>query len=261
MEVHHHKHSQNPSAGHAGKKFKHYFFEFFMLFLAVFCGFLAENFREHYVERHREKEYIKSLLDDLKTDTAQFNFGLNKIPLTYPFLDSSYLNIRKIEQYNYIVLGRWSRPANGPIFDYTPALSIIEQLKSSGNLRLIESHPVVKKSIEYETYVRNYLQLVHGEVLKARFKIFEIEDEICNYDKFILYLDKNKNPFIKTISDSTFSLYDIPVVIKDPAKLNLLANSFVNLKGWNTAYARSIDSTKIIATQLINLINSEYKIK
>ncbi len=30
-----------------GKRIWHYFYEFLMLFLAVFCGFLAENFREH----------------------------------------------------------------------------------------------------------------------------------------------------------------------------------------------------------------------
>ena len=29
-----------------GKKIRHYFFEFLMLFLAVFCGFIAENWRE-----------------------------------------------------------------------------------------------------------------------------------------------------------------------------------------------------------------------
>lgn len=40
-----------------------------MLFLAVFCGFLAENIREKSVERHREKEYMVSLYQDLKTDT------------------------------------------------------------------------------------------------------------------------------------------------------------------------------------------------
>jgi hypothetical protein len=44
MEVHHHAH---PSP----KKWTHYFWEFLMLFLAVFCGFLAENLREHKVER------------------------------------------------------------------------------------------------------------------------------------------------------------------------------------------------------------------
>src|SRR4249919_535821 len=56
-----------------GHGWKHYFFEFFMLFLAVFCGFLAENFREHYIENQRAKEYIYSLVEDLKTDTARLD--------------------------------------------------------------------------------------------------------------------------------------------------------------------------------------------
>src|SRR5574338_330570 len=63
MEVHHHPHPE-------GKRLKHYLFEFFMLFLAVFCGFLAENLREHYVENIRAKEFAKSLYDDFKADTA-----------------------------------------------------------------------------------------------------------------------------------------------------------------------------------------------
>ena len=37
MEVHSHTHTER-------KKFTHYLWEFLMLFLAVFCGFLAENF-------------------------------------------------------------------------------------------------------------------------------------------------------------------------------------------------------------------------
>ena len=37
MEVHHHAHH-----GHEKKTWKNYFWEFLMLFLAVFCGFLAE---------------------------------------------------------------------------------------------------------------------------------------------------------------------------------------------------------------------------
>ena len=40
-----------------------------MLFLAVFCGFLAENQREHYVEKTRAKEYATSLLIDLRKDS------------------------------------------------------------------------------------------------------------------------------------------------------------------------------------------------
>ena len=47
MEVHTHTHTPR-------KKWTHYFWEFIMLFLAVFCGFLAENQREHYIEQQRE---------------------------------------------------------------------------------------------------------------------------------------------------------------------------------------------------------------
>ena len=52
MEVHAHSHT-------AGKKWTHYFWDFLMLFLAVFCGFLAENIREHSVEKHRENILYK----------------------------------------------------------------------------------------------------------------------------------------------------------------------------------------------------------
>ena len=41
-----------------------------MLFLAVFCGFLAEYKLEHTIENQREKKYVHSLIEDLKADTA-----------------------------------------------------------------------------------------------------------------------------------------------------------------------------------------------
>src|SRR5262249_37129279 len=52
-----HAHHLHKAPGHG---WRHYVFEFLMLFLAVFCGFLAENWREHIVENNREKQYIRS---------------------------------------------------------------------------------------------------------------------------------------------------------------------------------------------------------
>lgn len=49
METHGQHLHKAPSQG-----WKHYVFEFFMLFLAVFAGFLAENQREHFVEKKRK---------------------------------------------------------------------------------------------------------------------------------------------------------------------------------------------------------------
>ena len=56
MEVHTHTHTPR-------KKWTHYFWEFFMLFLAVTLGFFVENQREHLVEHRREKQYIRSMID------------------------------------------------------------------------------------------------------------------------------------------------------------------------------------------------------
>jgi hypothetical protein len=39
-----------------------------MIFLAVTLGFFAENIREHLSDSAKEKEYIESLVQDLKLD-------------------------------------------------------------------------------------------------------------------------------------------------------------------------------------------------
>ncbi|MBL0069354.1 MAG: hypothetical protein IPP39_12935 [Chitinophagaceae bacterium] len=51
-----------------------------MLFLAVFCGFLAEYQLEHKIEKDREKQFIKSLVEDLKEDEVviQQNISINR---------------------------------------------------------------------------------------------------------------------------------------------------------------------------------------
>ena len=67
MEVHKHPHHVTHK-----KKWGEYLLEFFMLFLAVFLGFLVENYREHQVEKDKAKQYVRSFYDDLKTDTAEF---------------------------------------------------------------------------------------------------------------------------------------------------------------------------------------------
>lgn len=65
MEVHHHPH-------HEGKKnWKSYFWEFLMLFLAVFCGFLAEYQLEHKIESDREKQYVVSMIADINEDAVK----------------------------------------------------------------------------------------------------------------------------------------------------------------------------------------------
>jgi hypothetical protein len=139
MEVHAHSHTER-------KKWTHYLWEFLMLFLAVFCGFLAENFREHQVEHQRERQYMQSLLADMKEDTAEIN--KNKLTATKAmayedslifylynnppgtFLPEEFLNI------DFIAMLRLKI-----VFNEGTA----QQLKNSGNMRLIRKTEVFRK--------------------------------------------------------------------------------------------------------------------
>ena len=58
MEIYH------PHKLPSDSKIKGFIFEFLMMFLAITGGFFMENLREHYIERHKEKEYIESMVTD-----------------------------------------------------------------------------------------------------------------------------------------------------------------------------------------------------
>src|SRR3954463_11316349 len=88
MEVHHHPHTER-------KKFTHYLWDFLMLFLAVFCGFLAENFREHQVEHRREKKNMQSLISDLENDTLNLCHGFPIKDKRLSAIDTVYLFFEK----------------------------------------------------------------------------------------------------------------------------------------------------------------------
>lgn len=84
MEVHKHPHHVMHR-----KKWSEYLLEFLMLFLAVFLGFVAENFREHQVEKERGRQYIESFYEDLKTDTGRVSYN-------FKFDDSKLVVLEKL---------------------------------------------------------------------------------------------------------------------------------------------------------------------
>jgi hypothetical protein len=148
MEVHHHGH-------HEGKKtWKSYIWEFLMLFFAVFCGFLAEWRLEVMIENHREKEYIHSLVEDITADIGQTNKLIGsingRIILTDSLLDEiSSVDIQTNSNYAHKI---WLATIGFP--DFIQNDRTIQQLKSSGALRLIRNRKVSDQIMEYDQAVR-----------------------------------------------------------------------------------------------------------
>ena len=147
MEVHKHPHHVTHK-----KKWGEYMLEFFMLFFAVFLGFLAENVRENNIERHQEKKYMQLMVEDLKKDTANINAmvkgnrilinGLDTLLdlLSDPQQDKSYQ--RKLFVYS-IKYTYWYMPIQFSELTLT-------QLKSSGGFRLIKDHTVTTEILQYD---------------------------------------------------------------------------------------------------------------
>ena len=73
MEVHKHPHHVTRK-----KKWGEYLLEFFMLFLAVTLGFIAENLREEIKHKVEVKTQINSLVSDLQTDISLFESGIDR---------------------------------------------------------------------------------------------------------------------------------------------------------------------------------------
>ena len=149
MEVHAHTHLASGETHTVRKKWTHYLWEFLMLFLAVFCGFLAENQREHMVENRREKQYMKSMLDDLRTDTSEVSdeLLLAKSQLSITDTQMAIINNRDLSEGNISKLYQlhFSSRLVGPYFeDRTSA-----QLKNAGGMRLIHKQQVADSLSRY----------------------------------------------------------------------------------------------------------------
>jgi hypothetical protein len=152
MEVHHHAHT-------ARKKWTHYFWEFLMLFLAVFCGFLAENQREHMIEHQREKKFIRSLISDLSVDTNRLSTIIKLRNERAVMLDSFMvlLNNPAAEKFSRTIYYFNSYATRGVAFRFTPADGTMQQLKNGGNLRLIRKASVSDSIIAYDVVNRGYV--------------------------------------------------------------------------------------------------------
>jgi hypothetical protein len=253
MEVHKHPHHVTHK-----KKWGEYLLEFCMLFLAVFLGFVAENIRENYIERHREKQYMHSLVQELKFDTVNYQRVLDDIDFLNPALDSSYTNVKEAYRFNNLMQGKWQYIINKANIEYRPGLPTILQMQNSGNLRLIENYEVGKKILEYLAFVKGYLERANAYVHNGSVRVYALEDAYCDYTNF-RNADLSEE---QMINDSvSYKKFSMGFAEKDPIKLNELANSFINYKATNTAYKKRVQRAKVYATQLIILISKEYHLE
>ena len=244
METHAHPMHHPP-----GKKFWHYFYEFLMLFLAVFAGFLAENQREHYVEGKKEKEFMGSLVKDLQLDISQFSrlaeYRIDKLR-TMDSLISIFLDHANgpVPAYGYELAGKLFGHAG-----FFQNSGTLDQLKSAGGYRLIRHRNVVDAIESYDQQTKRI----------ALRDIYETDFSFDN-SKLLRPLFDGRT-VLNIFTDTTH--YRKPATPSTPLKLNeqYLGEYLNSLRTFQFLVKTDMDlqaAVKEKASQLISLIKKEY---
>ena len=142
-----------------------------MLFLAVFCGFLAENLREHFIEQIREKQYVISFIEDLKSDISNYNRQIRYRTISQNRADSLVILLLSPERNKHVdsIYVCVERVGRGNLFFYSDRT--IQQLKNSGDMRLIRNQVASNLIMQYDQLVRDmqHFELIREEIL-TRFR-------------------------------------------------------------------------------------------
>ena len=253
MEVHHHSHT-------ARKKWTHYFWEFFMLFLAVTLGFFVENQREHFIEHKREKKLIADMVEDLERDSTYLSLCINRfIPNHSKLLDSAIALLEQPghekdrETYQaYLTATEWN-------YNYIPTERTLSQLRSYGH-RLIRSHVVADVLSELEILnkvyygINDYVHSLQNDIDESAY-VFADRIVVSN-----LFITEYPYP-----NDVSLNLADIPAGAR-VNKINPDLQLFISkLKKYNYYITTSLkgDYTRIIKSQglTINILKKEYHLK
>jgi len=247
MEVHKHPHHLTHK-----KKWGEYLLEFLMLFLAVFLGFLAEYQLEHKIEHDREKQYMVTLVEDLKDDIslAEEQIGIHRQRVSQNDSLIEMLCSDKPGQMDRNELYYLGRLGNRTIFFYNNNRTF-EQMKYSGGLRLIGSKEVSNKIMKY------YQKIETLKMLES----YDAEEQ-SGYKDFAV---KIFNPLVfKNISANA-------VIIRPVTSPELLTNDRLILKEFagkvqylNGSRIRQLNAKEEIrasALDLTKLIKEEYHLQ
>ena len=184
------------------RKLREYFLEFLMIFLAVSMGFIAEQIREHHVEKQRLHNYFGSLLLDIESNITVLDSAIrenSKMTVKYDSIVKSFL--KSGDTVNRTEFARrmgaiWYR-------GFTNRNETFEQMKSSGSLRYIDEFSLLTAIMKY-VRATNFAQMRTEHFEQKYYTEYFLPTIYRSYDfacKF--YLDSaytNNASFMATIN-------------------------------------------------------------
>jgi hypothetical protein len=231
------------------KKPKDYFFDFFMLFLAVTLGFFVNNLNENISERQREKQYMASLINDLKIDTAQIQEIHSSVKSLIVGIDSLMYILENRDQKNFTnnIYYYSFKYLNSATF-FTSSDRTISQLKSAGGLRLIQKKGESDNIVQYYSSAEN-VEYNMEYCLKEFYKILDSEKEIFDFG---VLRKHNYN--------SLRYLKDLKLLIDEPMRIYHFYNQILMYTSALINYNLLLTDLKKEAESLLIFTRENYKL-
>ena len=163
-----------------GHGWKHYFFEFFMLFLAVSLGFFVENQREHFIEKKRANQFLQSMLVDVRTNMKNLDSLMAQDHIIIANHDS-LVNWLLADSLTIDRAAFAKKMGAVWVRNFLVRKETYEQMKSSGSLRYVGNIEFLKKMMAYER-ITNFAQYRNQDFEKKYYTELFIPALYKSYD-------------------------------------------------------------------------------
>lgn len=155
--------ANDPSNDIKSKKFKQYFFEGIMIFIAITLGFFADNLRDAIGERNKADEYVITMRNNLVKDTIKLDglisYYTRKIQLNdtlFHLLNQSHETIDRATYYATI------RSLTASVF-FQISGSAPNEFRSADLISILEDEKLFQMTIKYDSLFSDYRTLLELE--------------------------------------------------------------------------------------------------
>jgi hypothetical protein len=231
-----------------GKYLKYAIGEIVLVFIGILIALQLNAWKEENTEKKLVKQYVSSLIEDLKTDTLSISnlqrfreWKFLKMDSLMVILKNQDIEGNENELYFF---GRILIRSNG----FQSNDRTITQLKNSGSLRLIRNKQVTDSIMAYQQLVEGIYNNQDDES-DERYKALNIINQI--FSPFVFDEMITENGFKKPINNPPLRSYD-------PSLQQDFAHWIHQIKGSDFLISHKLKLLKQRSVNLINLLRKEY---
>jgi hypothetical protein len=234
--------------GKTTKYFKYAIGEIILVVIGILIALQLNAWKEENTEKKLVKQYVSSLIEDLKSDTTAIANLIRFREQKFLKMDSLMVMLKNqdiegnendLYFFSRILVRTWNFKGN----DRT-----IAQLKSSGSLRLIRNKRVADSIMAYQ----NLIEAIYGNQ----------DDESDERYKALVYINQIFNPFVfdEMVTENGFKrpINNPPLRTYDPTLQQDFAHWIHQIKGSDFIISGKLKRLKERSVNLINLLRQEY---